>query len=202
MANVTRATGFTPVAYLNGAPWTGGGNWYYIAANNTDPFAIGDLVSSSGSGDANGVPGIALSATTVAFRGVIVSMGGTKYAGTLGDPNNLNIVKIPATKTQAYYALVVDDPNVVFEAQELATGTALTAADIGANIPFYYAAAATYSNVSGSLINNVGSATTSTLDLKLLGLAQGASGQNVFGHSATWRVLLNNHELRSGTTGV
>lgn len=200
MANVNAPAGLVPVEYQNGAPWTGGGRVYYIAADDTNPYSIGDVVKSSGDGDANGVAGVTLGTAGAAMRGVIVSMGGPAYGGVLGDVNNLNIIQIPATKTQAYYVLVVDDPNVIFEIQEIGTGTLLTSAAIGLNANFVYAAPATGVLVSGTQLDNTTEATDSSLNLKILGLSQRPG--NAFGQYQKWLVLPNNHELRAGTTGV
>jgi hypothetical protein len=43
-------------------------------------------------------------------------------------------------------------------------------------------------------------ADTATLQVKLLGLSRRID--NAFGEYAKWLVLINNHELRAGTTGV
>lgn len=196
MANVNKPSGFTPVRYLNGAPWTGGGNIYSIAANYGTELAIGDPVISSGTADTNGVPGIALAAATGAVRGVIVGLG--RYEGLLANPSNLDTTKRPANDPNVWYALVVDDPNVVFEIQEQSNGTALAATEVGLNTVPILAAAGTY--VSGWLLASATGATpatTATLQLRLLGLAR--KSDNAFGAYAKWLVKFNVHELGTGT---
>lgn len=94
MANANRPSGFSPVQYLNGSPWNGQARIYSIAAAYATALYIGDPVKSSGTADANGVPGIVLGATTGALRGVIVGLGSAE--GLIANPKNLDITYRPA----------------------------------------------------------------------------------------------------------
>src|SRR5690606_7437775 len=130
MANANRPSGLSPVKYLNGAPWNGQATLYSIAAGYTTKLAIGDPVASSGTADSNGVPGIVRAADTGAIRGVIVGLGTSE--GLIANPSNLDSTVRPgAAQTGTWYAMVVDDPNVIFEIQD--TGGTLAAADVGLN---------------------------------------------------------------------
>jgi hypothetical protein len=198
MANANRASGFTPLKYLNGSPWNGQANLYSIAASYGTELAIGDPVISSGTADVNGIPGIALGAATGALRGVIVGLG--KYPGLIANPSNLDTTKRPASDPAVWYALVVDDPNVLFGIQEESNGTALAATEVGLNTVPLLAAAGTYA--SGWLLRSASGATpntTATLQLKLMGLQQMPAGTNAFGAYAKWVVKINVHELGTGT---
>lgn len=196
MANVNRPSGFTPVKYLNGAPWNGQANLYSIAAGYDTELAIGDPVKSSGTADANGVPGIVLAAATGAIRGVIVALG--KSEGLMANPSNLDTTKRPASDPAVWYAMVVDDPAVVFEIQEQSNGTALAATEVGLNQVPILAAAGTYQS-GWQLASASGAtpATTATLPLRLLGLSRKPG--NGFGAYAKWLVKINVHELGGGT---
>lgn len=200
MSNTSQPQGLSPTRYLNGAPWTGGGNLYYIASDDSNAYAIGDPLVLSGSGDGNGVPGVTLATagTGNSVLGALVSAGGLTPGGAYANPTNLNTTVIPATKAQAYYVLVVDDPNVLFVCQEGGGGAALTQADIGSNANLL--AAANNGYVSGWTFNNATLAVTNTLQLKLMGLIR--SRDNAFGTYAKWLVMINNHSYRAGTTGV
>lgn len=198
MANANTAFGLSPVEYLGGAPWNGQTRRYYIPSSDTNAYAIGDPVTLTGSADAAGVAGVVLATPGSGMVGVIVGMGGLAYGGPSADPTNLNTTVIPATKTKAYYVNVVDDPQVIFEVQEIGTGTALDAAAVGLNANLV---AGTNSGfLSGWLLTNTTEATTSTLDVKLLGLVQ--RSDNAFGAYAKWRVIMNNHVYRAGITGI
>ena len=196
MANANRPSGFTPVRYLNGTEWNGQANLYSIAASYGTALAIGDPVISSSTADANGVPGIVLGAATGALRGVIVALG--KGEGLMANPSNLDSTKRPASDPAVWYAMVVDDPAVVFEIQEESNGTALAATEVGLNTVPLLAAAGTYQ--SGWLLRSATGATpatTATLQLRLLGLSRKPG--NAFGAYAKWLVKINVHELGTGT---
>lgn len=196
MANANRPSGFTPVGYLNGSPWTGKARLYSIAANYGTALYIGDPVISSGTADANGVPGIAIANTTGAVRGVIVGL--SKYEGMVGNPSNLDITYRPASDPAVWYAMVADDPNIIFEVQEESNGTQLAATEIGLNTISKSGAGNGY--VSGWMIPSATGATpntTATLQLRLLGLAR--KPNNAFGAYAKHLVQFNVHELAHGT---
>lgn len=196
MANANRPSGFTPVGYLNGSPWTGKARLYSIAANYGTALYIGDPVISSGTADANGVPGIAIANTTGAVRGVIVGL--SKYEGMVGNPSNLDITYRPASDPAVWYAMVADDPNIIFEVQEESNGTQLAATEIGLNTISKSGAGNGY--VSGWMIPSATGATpntTATLQLRLLGLAR--KPNNAFGAYAKHLIQFNVHELAHGT---
>ncbi len=201
MANANRPSGLQPVQYLNGAPWTGGGRVYCIP--NTDDslaYAIGDPVDYAGSSDSAGIPTITLATagTNNGILGAIVGMAGTKYGASFGDPTDLNVTVVPVTKSKDYYVLVCDDPNVIFEIQEEATGTALAATEVGLNANLVSGTNNGY--VSGWQLDRTSPAATATLQVRLLQLAP-RSG-NAFGDYAKWWVLINNHRYRIGQIGI
>ncbi len=198
MANADRPSGLSPVRYLNGSPWNGAANIYHIDSTEANAIAIGDPVASSGDAHTNGIASVTLGAAGAALRGVVLAIGSVAGESTYIDPTDLTLRVAPATKTKDYYALVVDDPNVIFEVQEVSGGTALTSAAVGLNADLV--AGTNNGYLSGWELNNVGEATTSTLNVKLLGLVQRSN--NAFGEHAKWLVLINNHELRGGVTGV
>lgn len=202
MANADRPSGYTPVKYLNGSPWNGQANVYSIAAAYGTALCIGDPVISSGTSDSFGVQGIALGAETGALRGVIVglfdsgSTSAVKGAPCVGQASNT--IYRPASHANVWYAMVADDPNIIFQVQEESNGTALAATQVGLN---QIGATGTGNGyVSGWQISSSTGATpntTATLQLRLMGLAQ--IPDNVFGAYAKWLVKINVHELGTGT---
>ena len=198
MPNTNAPAGLSPVGYLNGSPWNGQARRYHIPASDTNAYSIGDPVTIAGTGDANGVASVVLGTPGSGLVGVILSMGGDRFGGPLVDPNNLNTTVIPATKTKAYYVMVCDDPNVLYEVQEINTGTQLAAADIGLNTNLVSGVNSGF--LSGWRLANASKATTATLDVKLLGLRQFPG--NEFGAHAKWVVKINNHSFSAGVAGV
>jgi hypothetical protein len=199
MANSNRPTGLSPVGMITGAPYNGQARQYSIAAAYNVALYIGDPVISSGTADDKGVQGIALAAATGPIRGVIVGLSDQPFSTSAAGTINANITYRPAAaQSTVWYAMVVDDPNVVFEVQEIGTGTPLTAAACGLNANLELAAGNGF--VSGWMVGNDDEGTTSTLQVRLLGLAQ--RSDNAFGQYAKWNVLINAHELRIGSDGL
>jgi len=197
MANANRPAGFIPVQYLNGSPWNGQARLYSIAAAYATALYIGDPVKSSGTANADGVPGIILGAATGGLRGVIVGLG--TQEGLIANPQNLDITYRPAAATaKDWFAMVVDDPQVLFEIQENSNTLQLAAVDIGLNT---ISLAGTGNGfTSGWQLpssTDATPATTATLQLKLMGLVR--RQQNAFGAYAKHLVQINVHELAHGT---
>lgn len=206
MANSNVPSGFVPVGYLNGAQWNGQGRLYSIDAAYATALYIGDPVISGGSSDTWGIPNIAIGATTGALRGVIVglfnsgSTTGSPGGVSVGNIANPNIAYRPAADPNVWYALVADDPNIIFQVQEESNGTQLAATQVGLNQISKSGTGNGY--VSGWMIPSATGATpntTATLQLRLLGLAQMPGGTNAFGAYAKWLVQINVHELGHGT---
>jgi hypothetical protein len=115
--------------------------------------------------------------------------------GFLADQDNL-MRKHRAAST-ARIALVVDDPNVIFEIQEVSGGTALTADAVGLNANIATVADAnTTTGISKTELDNGTEATTAALDLKILGLSK-KPGNNI-GEHAKWLVKISTHTLGGG----
>lgn len=206
MANVSRPSGLKPVGYLGGSPWNGQARIYYVPVGNATALYVGDPVTRlTASGDANGIPSVAIGVAGAAICGVIVGVLPTSASVSLvGTTIDLTRRSLPATT--AGYVLVADDPMTLFEIEEGTTagaaGTALAAAAIGNNANFIVLAGAqTYAD-SGTLLDNATEAVTATLNLKLMSLAQ--REDNAFGVRAKWIVKINNHQYGSstGTAGV
>lgn len=204
MANINRANGLSPYRYMNSNPWNGAGNVYFIPSTDLNAYSIGDPVKTlTNAADANGTSAVTLAVAgdSQPVRGVIMSMGGTVEGAMYGDPANLNTTIIPATKTQSYYVMVCDDPDVLFLVQEFsgAGSTNFTAADIGKNANLK--AGTNNGFVSGWVLDDTAvSATASTRQVKLMGIQR--SADNAFGNFCKFIVRINNHELNAGTAGV
>jgi len=215
MANANKLNGFTPVGYLNGADWDGRGRIYAIPAANTNPLFVGDPVTLIAGADSSYyLPCIDRAAVgTTPLVGVVLAIGtNPRGLGPWVNPANLNNILYRPSGSQAannpsqYYALVADDPNTIFEAQEQASGGAgtnftQTAANKNAQfsvaldppgLPPYYSQA--------FIDNGTAAAVTATFALKLLGLKQ--SIDNAPGPWQRWLCLINQHYYRTGVVGI
>lgn len=202
MANANKPAGLVPVMYLSGAPYNGKGRMYCIPSSDGNAFAVGDPLTLAGSADAQGVPTVTLATAgtgNLVLGSLVSPAGAQKYGEQYGVPAETPVV-IPATKTRAYYVMVEDDPNVIFEIQEDNDSSSLAAADVGENCNLISGTNNGY--ISGWQLDSSSHAAGATLQCKLLALAQLPAGTNVFGTDAKWWVLINHHQYRAGVAGV
>jgi hypothetical protein len=218
VANQNKPFGLTPIKYLGGGDWTGQGNIYYIDSTDTNAIYPGDLVALRNGLDAqSGLPSItkatAHGGSFPTAVGVVLGIGASPNTttslrgGPYIDPTDLTKTYAPATKTKNYFALVCDDPNVIFSIREASTGTALTKVATTYNADIVVAAPATGVAVSGSYLDNGGTTAPvsgsggATYNFRMLGLTQildpGSGLYNTYGFSAQWNVLINNHAYRA-----
>jgi hypothetical protein len=177
---------------LSGAPYNGAVNLYSVAAGNGTAIMIGDLVTQAGTSQV---------INDVTYSDVVVSATGDKFQGVC-------VGVMPVTRDSTIYReastqrilMVCDDPNVLFEIQESAAGTALTANDVGLNANVVVAAGSTVTGLSGMTLDNSTEATTNTLDLKIVGLVNRPN--NAVGESAKWLVRINRHVYANQVAGT
>lgn len=205
MASVSRINGFRPVKFLDGKPYTGQANVYFVPSANSDVIMVGDVVKLAGdSRSPTGAQTVARHAggATEAAVGVVV---GILYTG-VGDTQNVPPVTDLNTPTYRRastdrYLLVADDPNTVFEAQT--SGATFAAADVGLNANAAVTAGNTSSGASGMTIDLSAKATTATLPLKLVGFPY-RPDNNIGDAFTSAYVVINNHQYKgsTGTAGV
>lgn len=192
MANLNQPTGFRPVFDGKNRPYTGGGNRYYRASSDANAIYVGDPVVLSGSGDTNGVPGVVLATAGTSSRltGFVI---GIEPDGT-SLPAMITAGGAKLAASTAGYLLVEDDAGVVFEGQ----ATTVAATDIGANVNLHSGTGSVLSG-SGWYADGTQIATTSTYQLRILGLAQRAD--NATGAYAKIYVRINQTSEGAGGTG-
>jgi hypothetical protein len=178
MANGDTAFGLMPVRMMDGSPYNGCVDMFYIPASDGTAYFIGDPVKPSGSADAAGVMGIALCAAGDPILGSVVGFT-DKASMELG---------YRAAST-ASYALVAHGQDLLFEIQEDSDGGALAATDIGLNAAIVVAAGSTFTRRSGVELDTSTKNTTATLALRIRGLAQ--RPDNAIGANAKVLVSLN-----------
>lgn len=205
MANFQAPRGFVPSRYRDGSPWNGATNMYYIPQADTNQYNVGDVVLTAAVGaDANGIPAVTKNTTgTGVIRGVVVGclVAAPNLPSIVGINLDLTIQNIPATKTKAYYVLVMDDPSVICQIQDdgITTGN-LVPASVGLNASFTVTNPTAPQQNSATVLLSSSFATTAALTVKLLGLTQ--IPNNAFGAFATWDVMFNQHEFQGNTAGV
>lgn len=106
MASVSRINGLRPVKYMNGQPYFGQANVYFVPSSTSDVIMVGDVVKLAGDGRSpTGVPTVARHAggATEAAVGVVV---GILFSG-MGDSQNVPPV------TDITRCIVVHLPTVI-----------------------------------------------------------------------------------------
>jgi hypothetical protein len=192
MANVDTPFGLRPVRHISGAPYNGMVEEFSALASDGTAMYIGDPVKLSGTSQTiNGrvYRDVDQAATGDVIVGVIVAV----------KPVTHDSVIYRAASTQRI-VLVASSPDLVFEIQEVSGGTALTANDAGLNADFVVAAGSTTTGLSGVELNNVGEATTNTLDLKILSPV--ARDDNAIGEHCKWEVMINRHQYANQVAGI
>jgi len=175
MANTDRARGLIPVQHANGSPWNGKVNMYLVTDSNA--MYIGDIVKH---GSTTGAAGSVVYGQDV--EGMPVAVRCTDGTGTTDTPIGVVVGFLPLQPVQDVnykaadavdrIALVVDDPDVIFEVQEDATTTPIAVASIGLNVMFATTAGSTVTGTSAMEIISTQVAATTTHPLRIVGLSK------------------------------
>lgn len=187
MSNVSRINGFRPVRHMKGGHIQS--RLYFIPSSDGTAVYLNDVVKLAGSADTPGVaPTCQLAAAGDAVVGVVV--------GFLPDPTNLNVDGQYRKASTARYCWVVDDPDVVFEA-ETSNGTAANT-DVGLNVNHAVGSPSTTTAMSGATVDVGTKATTATLTFKILEFSSRLDNDDTAA-SAKVYVKINNHQFGTGT---
>lgn len=192
MANTDNASGFKPVQHRNGAPYNGAFRLYSTVTTDATAIYIGDPVILSGtSSTINGkiYSDVDQAATGDVITGVVVGV----------QPITQDSTRYRAAYTERLL-MVADDPELLFEIQEVSGGTALTANDAGLNANFVVAAGSAVTGLSGVELNNATEAGTNTLDLHIVGPVQ--REDNAIGEHCKWLVTINRHQFANQVAGI
>lgn len=195
--NTNAPQGLKPVRYMDGSPYTGKANRYRIASGYATAIGQWDPIVQL----ADGTVGIGVAGA--ACSGVLEYVEYFTTGGAYIKAPNW-VASTTAKTGTTVYAFVHDDPTILFDVQETngagVSGTPIALADVGSNINFVIGAPSAL-GISTTSLNNTTTATTSTLNLKIMALSDYPG--NAVGAFANWFVTWNSHTLKSvGTTGV
>ena len=199
MANLNTPMGLRPVGGIGGGVYSGKITQYSVAAGDATAIFVGDPVKFAATGQIiNGqvFKDVVQAATGDVIVGVVV--------GVLADTRDSLTYRAASTQR---ILLVCDDPNAVFEIQQVTGGTPLTVNDVGLNADFVVAAGSTVTGYSGVTINNATEATTNTLDLKILGMPSRADNDvgtavGTGADASKFYVRINRHAYVNQIAGV
>ncbi len=163
MANADAAFGFRPINY-DGSPYNGGTiRCVFLATTGTATF-IGDAVKLDGN-SSEGAASLAQAAATNPVYGVVVAFE--------ADPGDLSLQHRSAT-TKRFCQVVPADKNY-FEVQSDSDNVNdVTEADVGFNADFVVGTGSTVYGTSAMELASAAVATTTTLDMQIVGLVNRA----------------------------
>lgn len=187
MANVDAPRGGRPVKHLDGSPYNGAFNRYYVPSTDATAIFIGDAVKTAGSADADGVATVAQAAAGDSIRGWVVGV----------EPETDDSLSYRAAST-ARYVYVADAPDLIVEIQEDSDGGAVAVASVGLNADLVVGTGSTTTGTSAMELDS-STVTASSAQLRILGLSR--RPDNATGTNAKWLVMVNEHELK-GTAGA
>jgi hypothetical protein len=215
MANTNRVFGFRPDRFLGGSPWNGEQTLYAFSASQANNAYNGDVVQFDSTNRtvaltdvyAPGTPfvqPVVAAVTTTAIRGVIVgfvpqpdfNMSATASLGLM--------YRVAST---ARYVWIVDNYNVVFEAQEDGNDY-VSAADnmIGKVGDIAYAAGSAITGQSGAQLDSSDFTTGSVRPFKALNYTRRVDNFNFSAADALSYakvdVQIVNSDLAQGNTGA
>lgn len=164
---------------------------YVLATDEGSVICPGEVVELAGAIDATtGLPTIKLATAGNVLLGAV--QGFESIIGT--DPFNGDI----RTASTRRVALVADDPTTIFQVQEDAAGGSVSAANVAvnANADIVVAAGTSTTRISGTMLDS-STASASSANLKIIGVARVADGSNVAAQSggAVLEVIIHEHAL-------
>ena len=212
MANTSKINGFRPVKHVTGAPYNGQANIYGVASGDSTALFVGDVVKLAADGNAAGIQYVTAHAAGVAGTGqpalgVVVGVINTKLDPVDGRMSGGSIsldtpVYRPGSVEQ--YVLVSDAPDLIYEVEATAAGSAYSfaVADIGQNANIFAGSGSTTTGNSAHSLNMSDKGTAATLPFKILGVSKKIDNE-VTGNYTKVLVQINNHQFKSvGTVGV
>lgn len=195
MANANTPRGIMPVQHLDGSPWSGKANVYYVPSTYATALYLGLPLIATGASDANGVPVVQI-ATAAGGAYTIGPMVGIVAHNGIPVTRDLPLYHQAST---SQYILVADDPDLIFEAQEDSVGGSIAMATGGTkNVDFIAGAGVAATGFSGWMLDSSTVNTTSTLQCRLLRGVE-REGNTMAASYAKWLVRINLHSLRNAT---
>lgn len=204
MANTSKIRGFLPMKHVNGSPYNGQSNIYYVPASDGTALFVGDPVKLAADANAQGIQQVTKATAGAAVLGVVVGVINTKLDPVAGNMSGGSIaldtpVYRPASTGQ--YVLVCDSPDVIYEVEAVTGSNAsysFAVADVGLNADLATVAGSTTTGTSAAALNMATVAATATLQWKILGVVQRPDNE-ITGASTKVLVKINNAQLGAGT---
>lgn len=180
MANEDRPHGLAPIGRIGGGPIWVRGDFNKLAAFATGIFENDVVMQKAGD----------------ATFGKVVEPGLTTPGTTLPSGVAMNF----AAASVASVHFIITDPWAIFEMQDNNDTDGFTAANEGLNANIETNAGGSVTHLSGGELDESTIATTSTLDLHILGLYN--DPKNAYGSFSRVEVIFNKHRMFPSSAGV
>lgn len=204
MANISKIRGFQPVKHVNGSPYSGQSNIYYVSASDGTALFVGDPVKLAADANAQGIQHVTKATAGAAVLGVVVGVINTKLdpvGGTMSGGSIALDTPVYRPASTGQYVLVCDSPDVVYEVEAVTGSNAsysFAVADVGLNADLSTVAGSTVTGTSAAALNMATAAATATLQWKILGVVQRPDNE-ITGANTKVLVKINNAQLAAGT---
>lgn len=182
MANLSRPRGFVPTRYFTSSPYMGNHSLYATSTGDATAMFVGDVVKVDTTNDttaltdvyAPAIPFVAVTGatiTTTKFRGVVTGFVPEPEFSMSGRASLGLYYRLAST---ARYVFVVDDPTVVFEAQESGTNSYVSATNNPVNklLDITAGAGVTTTGISGYTLTGAAGGATTDKPWRVLRLTQ------------------------------
>jgi hypothetical protein len=189
MANDDKVNGLKPVGHIHGAGYSGETREYSVASGYATALFVGDPVKSSGTANADGVPGVELAAAGNNLIGVVTGIKVEQPSGVQQHPGYH-----PAST--AGLVSVNIDPGTIYEVQEDGN---MGLVGVGLTADHTAASGNTTNGASGVEIDSSDAGTGA--GFKILGFSQ-RQGNEPANANAKLLVTINEHELTGAGVGV
>lgn len=204
MANISKIRGFQPVKHVNGSPYNGQSNIYYVPASDGTALFVGDPVKLAADANAQGIQHVTKATAGAAVLGVVVGVINTKLdpvGGTMSGGSIALDTPVYRPASTGQYVLVCDSPDVVYEVEAVTGSNAsysFAVADVGLNADLSTVAGSTVTGTSAAALNMATAAASATLQWKILGVVQRPDNE-ITGANTKVLVKINNAQLSAGT---
>ena len=204
MPNVSRINGFKPVKHVNGSPYNGQANIYFVSASDGTALFVGDPVKLAADGNADGFQQVTKATAGAAVLGVVVGIINTKFdpvAGRMSTGSVLLDTPVYRPASTGQYVLVCDSPDVIYEVEAVTGSNAaysFALADVGLNADLTVVTGSTVTGMSAAALNMATAAVTATLQFKIMGTVPRPDNEPT-GAATKVLVKINNAQLSAGT---
>jgi hypothetical protein len=194
MANKDAPYGFRPTKMMGGAPFNGGQTSYGIASEYNTNIFTGDAVELHTDGT--------ITVGAAAATNLVGVFNGCFYTNSAGEPTYSKYWPASTTATDAV-AFVIDDPRVIYEAQEDSTNIGASwPANRGANADIVSTHAGSTATGRSKQELDSSSITAATAQMRIVDVTTDPNNNDTASANGNFLVKINEGLYYSNTAGI